>query len=758
MMSGMKQRVPKSCQNRIIRTRLLEQISSADVRILVLHGKAGYGKTELARQYCTGFSGKTTWYRLDQSDNDPKQFDGFLKSIFAGITPEYGEKKQEEWSETGETSSFSHILCQAAQTLENEKMSFLLVLDGLEHLENEAILMRVWRMAAELPEPFHLCILTRGCVPDFLSRFVMDGSCLVLDEPELSFSRQEEETLARLVFSEEKGWEQQLEQLHQVLGGWPAGTMLALLFVKRTGMYSGLLDWPYLVRTSMIGGFLNFEMFRELSWEEQDFLIRTADLESLEADTCARILEKDNARTLIGSLLEADILVYEWGERGARICRHPIVELYLENCGDRKLSFETARKAAEFFLEKHDFLSAARQAARIGDTALILRMMEQYGEELFRDGQEEALAGCVRYLEKTGLVIRGKVPARQLAGMPEVLGTAAQYYYMIGERERMEDCLNQADTTFGKENKYSMYRGLYRGLLHFAEEPEKNRGRIHNTLFLLEENRYPLPYLAEEERRLLECLKGETAERGGNTLRVTFFGDFKVTVGAEEKPLSWRTRKGGELFAYMVKLAGKPVGRKQLLAALWNDELPDNAVTMLHNMLYNLRKELSAYQMEDLIEYKDKVYRIRMERVETDLREMDRLCSLADQNDILGLVENQERFKTYWGRYLEDMDGFWAVEDREYYDTRFLKGCVRLGEAAMQDGRPGDSALFFKNAMVVNSYSEELEAALLKCYGAMGNLKQVKTEYERFTALLQKELQTAPGKALRQTYLELLNV
>ncbi len=758
MTHPMKLKSPKPCKNSLKRTRLLHQISAANAQILVLHGKAGYGKTELARQYCEEFAGTSAWYILDEAANEPEQFDGYLDAVFRGNLPGYGEEGEDgDISEGAEKSAFSRILLRAGRALEAGGTPFLLVFDGFETVKNEEILMRVRELAGDLPEAFRLCIITRGHVPDFLSRFVMAGNCLVLDEQELAFSREEEEALARTVLADETGRGPVLRQLHEVLCGWPAGMMLALLFIKKTGIQDGMLDWPYLVRTSMIGGFLNFEMFRELTETEREFLIRTADLEELEAEACSQILGREDSQALIGGLLEEGILCYEWDKDGVKIRRHPIVDLYLESCGDKKLSLETARRAAEYWLEKRNFLRAVRQAAKIGYTALMLKLMEFPGAELLKAGQEEALGVCVRCLEEAGLLVAGKVPPRQMAAMPEVLGTAAQYYYKAGFPERMENCFNQADSTFGKENKFSMYRGLYRGLLHFEEDAEKNRGLIHNTLFLLEENRYPLPYLDEQEKRLLERVKAEKAGEGADTLRVTFFGDFKAEVEEAGKPLSWRTRKGGELFAYMVKLAGKPVGRKQLLAALWNDELPDNAVTMLHNMLYNLRKELSAYQMEDLIEYKDKVYRIHMERIETDLREIDRLCRLADQNDREGLLKNQERFKTYWGRYLEDMDSMWAAEDREYYDTRFLKACTLLAEEALREGRPADGALFYKNAMLVNSYSEELEAELLKCYGEMGNLKQAKTEYERFSALIKKELQMEPGQRLRQIYRQILN-
>ena len=747
MICTAKIRPPSAFAGSLARKGLLEEIRGCGASVLVIHGKAGYGKTELARQVCRDFGGNSSWYRLDGSDNAPDQFLEYLDAVCSGCLPGYIGGK--------ETSSFPQLLLRVQRALETEEKGFWLVLDSFEAIRNEEILRMVRRMAAESGGGFRLCITTRGRIPAFLSRFVMDGSCRILDEEELAFSEEEEAALLGYLLEGKDGLPETVpEQIRGKLGGWPAGVMLAGLFFRKYGFRDGQINWQRLVRASMIGSFLDFEVFGELSEEEREFLTRTAGMEELDEEVCDSVLGREDSRAMIQNFLEKDIFCYS--PAGAEICRHPIVELYLKSCGDPKQAADTACRAAEYCLAKRRYLKAARQAAGMGHTSLILGLMEQSGGELIRENQWEAMEICVRYLEQEGYLAAGKVADGGLAGRTEILGTAAQYYYHMGQIGQMEHCFNQADSVFGKENKFSMYRALYRGLLHYEKDEEKNRKLICNTLFLLEENRYPLPYLKQGERELLDRIREGEAGEKNNVLKVTFFGDFRAGVEGEGKPLSFRTRKGGELFAYMIKRNGNPIGRKQLLAALWNDELPENAVAMLHNMFYNLRKELSAYRMENLIEYKDKVYRIRMEMVETDLDAIDRLCRMADQNDRRELLEHKECFKGYWGRYLEDVDGFWAMEDREYYDTRFMKGCSILAEEAAKGGRPAEGAMFYKNAMLVDGYSEEWETGLLKCYGMMGNLKQVKNEYERFCAYIKKELRTEPGEKLSRVYREIM--
>lgn len=756
MICPAKTRPPESFAHSIAREELLEEIRERGTSVLVLHGKAGYGKTELARQLCAGFGERSAWYGLDSSDNDLKRFLEYLDAILSECLPGYADP--------GGDSSPEGILCRGDRALSEEGGDFLLVLDSLETVTDQEALEMIRRMAAQWGGKMCLCMITKGRIPDFLSRFVMRGNCRILDEQELAFSGKEERALLERLLMGGEGnpgvlpepvFETVLEQVHKGLGGWPAGVMLAGMFFRKNGVCQGTVNWPCLVQASLIGGFLDSEVFGELSEEERDFLFRTADMEELDGEICDAVLGRDDSGAMIRSLLEKDIFCYRPSEAPG-ICRHKIAELYLESCGNPKLASDTARRAAEYCLAKRSFRRAARQAARMGDTSLVLGLMEQFGGELIKGNRWDTLTVCVRYLEETGLLAEGKVPDKRMAGMTEVLGTAAQYYYQMGQTERMEDCLNQADSVFGKENKFGMYRALYRGLLQYGEDEEKNSRRVRNTLFSLEQNHYPLPYLKREEGELLARIRGDGGGEKIGRLKVSFFGEFRAVAEGEGKPLSFRTRKGGELFAYMIRRNGRLLGRRQLLSALWNDEMPDNAVTMLHNMLYNLRKELSAYRLENLIEYREKVYRIHMEQVETDVEEIDGLCRMADREDRRELVKHQERFRVYWGRYLEDVDGLWVLEDREYYDARFMKGCSILAEEALKEGRFGDGALFYRNALLVNGYSEEWEIGLLKSYGMMGNLRQVKNEYQRFCAYVRKELQTEPGEKLNRVYREIL--
>lgn len=91
-------------------------------------------------------------------------------------------------------------------------------------------------------------------------------------------------------------------------------------------------------------------------------------------------------------------------------------------------------------------------------------------------------------------------------------------------------------------------------------------------------------------------------------------------------------------------IEGRAVERHQLIEMLWQDEIPANAVAMLHNMIYNIRKELSAYSMETILTYENKRYRLGMDRISCDLKNVQKIAALVEKKDIRQLKKNTKAF------------------------------------------------------------------------------------------------------------------
>lgn len=257
------------------------------------------------------------------------------------------------------------------------------------------------------------------------------------------------------------------------------------------------------------------------------------------------------------------------------------------------------------------------------------------------------------------------------------------------------------------------------------------------------------------EEALEGALETVKAKENQKLLSVSCFGKFRVKILPDGKEISWRTRKAMELFAYLVDLEGKPVERRVLLEQLWPEEMPNNAVAMLHNMIYSIRKELNdSPKLDGLIQYRNRQYYLDMSLIESDLETKKQICELAEQGKVDALLERREQVMRFWGVYLEEVDGAWCTARRTYFERTYGKVCRLLAGCAEKEEDYETAVLLWRAYMEADRYSEEAVAGLLRAYGCLGERKQVKKVFEAAKKLFLEELGLELGSEVLQAYEE----
>lgn len=246
----------------------------------------------------------------------------------------------------------------------------------------------------------------------------------------------------------------------------------------------------------------------------------------------------------------------------------------------------------------------------------------------------------------------------------------------------------------------------------------------------------------------------ELLDREGRrgSLRVRTFGAFQVIVPEDGRELSWRTKKGRELFAYLLDIEGRAVGRRELMEVLWQDEIPEKAVALLHNMIYNIRKELSAYGMGTILIYEKKKYRIDMEGMACDFYQIKRIAGLVERGNTAPLMAEYKSFLGYWGSYLEDIDNCWAQAKRGYYDEVYKKGCFMLAEQFAKENNPETAIKLYQNILSREPYSEKAVEKMLLLYGEQREWEKVMRCYVEFKEIMERDLGIAPGEGVLRAY------
>ena len=181
--------------------------------------------------------------------------------------------------------------------------------------------------------------------------------------------------------------------------------------------------------------------------------------------------------------------------------------------------------------------------------------------------------------------------------------------------------------------------------------------------------------------------------------------------------------------------------------------MPANAVAMLHNMIYNLRRELSVYGLENVISYKNRSYTVDMSMLREADADILAVCRCVDSGDTGVLLAHESAAENYWGRFLGSFDCLWAREKKEYYDRCYINACMMLSEHYRASGEYERELIFLKNALRLDPYSEQLVHDILVCCSALGKPDKVNRYYEEYSARLDADFGTRPSKWLRSKYL-----
>jgi len=704
--------------------------------LTLLHGCAGLGKTMYLAQLAAAQKKPVVYLALCEEDHEGEMLTAHLcRALDVSGAASFA----------GAEAAAPQLLRQCIRILVEKQC--LLLIDCIDAVTSPAA-RQILEALLEPAAGGDIRAAAAGRhVPQFLVRRILDGTCEELTARELMFTV--EETAAHITLrlprdSALLGTDSGLphsaiaEALHAYAGGFPAAEAMILTETARGGKE---LDLPSATERSHLRGFIEYNILGEMPEGMADYVRRTAFLGACPEEICRDVLGERHAGEKLAKLCAEGILV-----RLELSTEYPAYPPAIRQALAGMLSASERRALAEkavgWYAENNRFAEAMHLLEDAGDADTAERLLAKYGAKLLENCEFALIGYCAEIIE------RSRIPSD-----PAVLGVLAQYYYYNGEYAEMERALNAADSMFGKENRYSASRGLYNGLLKFERNPELYTANICRFTAFLTENGHPLPYLHEQERALLERVLRTSAPENTRPLRMKRFGGFSLAMASVGKELPWRTRKAAEFAAYMLERGGKPIERDRLLGVLWSDSMPDSAVAMLHNIIYSLRRELSAPEFHDFITYKDKCYAMEVTLVYDSDEAIFAACREVSARNIEGLLPHAELFAGYWGKYLAGMDCEWAREAQEYYDRVFTDGCLMLAAHFHAAGAYGKELVYLKNATALDPYSEQITRELIYCYAAQGYPNRAKACYDEYSALIDEELGIEPSKWLKREYL-----
>lgn len=602
----------------------------------------------------------------------------------------------------------------------------LLLIDNVDLITDPAAGEIISYLAqAALDGAFRL-VLASGRVPEYMLPFVMEGRVQLYGIEDMRLQRNELRELCMNMRGEVS--DKYLGELEKLSGGW--GAAAAAVLRSECPDPENALDATYFPE------YVKRNILSDLDDHLVCYMMRTAFLPSGSEEMSYRVLELSDFGYYLGRLVNMGIVPQ--GD-------YPVYPEALRRILCTGLSADEKKRltdnASDYYIRSKRFAEAVRLFDESDNARGAERLLRLYGDRLLANFELELVGCCGRIITRQGKL-----------SDPEALGAMAQYYYYSGDYDKMEQAYNMADSMFGKENKYSVYRRLYKGLLRYSSKPELYRRNVTTALEYLNENSLPLPFLYQKE---LDTLRSMTDEPQKDTplLTVKRFGTLRLSAGQQHTEIQCKTKRSAELIAYLMETGGRPVNREELLNAFWPEEMPANAVAMLHNMIYHLRRELTPFGIENIISYKNKCYSLDMTMLSDADSSITEICLALEKGDRELARQKGEAVSGYWGSYLGGTDVPWANERREYYDRCYIDLCRLLAEHYRASGQPEKELEALKNAFRLEPYSEQLVYELLGCFKSLGKPDKARQYYEEYSRRLDAEFGTRPGKWLRNRFL-----
>ncbi len=347
-----------------------------DVRAVVIHAPAGYGKSSLVSRWLDlcGHAGRAAWLSLDESDADPRQMVRGLASALDAILPGVSTTMQPvlDAPQNEPQRALARLVEALWEGLDPRGSApqehWLLILDDVHLLAASEAVALLKPLLEKGPPNLHAVLLARSMATLPLSRLYTQGQVLELTADDLRFTG--EEVHQFLVAHQESCSAGELQQIVERTGGWVVALQLAMHSQRG---HRSLAEHLRTLRgdNRWLAQYLTQEVLAQQSPTLRSFMLRTSILDSFCAPLCQAVAGVDDAYQALAELRAKELLLIQLDAEGAWFRYH---HLFQELLQQRLLEVEGKaavdrlhRRAAGWLAGQERLLPAIHHLQRAGD-------------------------------------------------------------------------------------------------------------------------------------------------------------------------------------------------------------------------------------------------------------------------------------------------------------------------------------------------------------------------------------------------------
>jgi LuxR family transcriptional regulator, maltose regulon positive regulatory protein len=363
---------------------------AATRKVTIIAAPAGSGKTSLLRSWAVraGQPYQLAVLQVQRDQHDAQQF--WLALLDAVRHASATTADTEPPAATPDFNAHA-MVDRVLSELAGVRAGLVVVIDDLHELTSPEALAQLSRLLLNLPPHAHAILSMRHDVQLRLHQLRLAGDLVEIRAADLRFS--ERETRELLEASEVALSEPGIALLHQRTEGWAAGLRLAALSL------AGHPDPEWFVAEfsgtdRTVGEYLLAEMLDRQPPDVQDLVLRTSLLDRVNGELADLLTGRAGSERILLDLEDANAFVESLDAERTWFRYHHLLADFLRLELRRTLPTEVPvlhRRAAEWFTQQGQLVSAIRHTQAAGDWADAARLLADHSLSLALDGQAQTM-------------------------------------------------------------------------------------------------------------------------------------------------------------------------------------------------------------------------------------------------------------------------------------------------------------------------------------------------------------------------------
>ncbi len=431
-----KLHIPRPILGVVRRSRLSAKLSEGlhmGRPFSLISAPAGYGKTTLVVDWLERVNRVKVWLSLDEHDNDPVRFIGYLIAALQKVDKNIG-------LETSRLISGSAMLPVHAVviTLINEIVAarepFILILDDFHVIRHDSVFHVVQALLDNHPPCMHLVMITREDPALSLPRLRVRNQMTEIRMDNLRFDLGETgDFLASSVSVKLK--HEEISAIEARTEGWIAGLQLAALSINGLAVeqVDGFIK-AFSGNHRYIIDYLMEEVVKRTDSEVQVFLTRTAVMDRFNAKLGDELTGQSNARAIIAKLEQANLFLIPLDNERQWYRYHHLFGEFLRTELTKVELNGLQNRAALWFAENGMPEEGIKYALAAGVYDLASQLLKSQASLIFQRGEVVTLIDWLSSL-----------PVELVNTSGELASYKAWSLFLLGKSEEAVHCLTRAE-------------------------------------------------------------------------------------------------------------------------------------------------------------------------------------------------------------------------------------------------------------------------------------------------------------------------